>query len=229
MLEMTEGHDGYGYGCPHTLSNKNIASSAEFSFGRHLTSLILSLVMPQPTLAILRSLQSARTIVRIARAEIEPGHADGILVGCSSRLVAVAILNSELHPNGFNVFARGDVTKLEAPAPYADFQAKVLRLRGERLPRLPKLDLASWRALVTTAARRFPLITLHRERIDPDVCSIGRPTALTLRGGTLIEVDPAGAWEREEAEWHRFTWADITRVDFGGGYEEALSLVAGPL
>jgi hypothetical protein len=182
----------------------------------------------QPTLASLRSLQKARTMVRIARPEIEPGHVDGFIVGCSSRLVAVAILNDEVHPNGFNVFARSQLTKLRAPAPYAGFQSRVLRLRGERPPRLPKLDLASWRSLVTGAARRFPLVTLHAERVDPDVCFIGRPTGLSSRGGTLVTVDPHGAWERDQAEWHHFKWTDITRVDFGGGYEEALFMVAGP-
>jgi hypothetical protein len=184
-------------------------------------------VANQPTLAHLRALQRSRMLVRVERSKVEPGHVDGRIVGCSSKLVALAVLNDGRHPDGFNVFLRADVTKLLIPAPYAEFAAKILRLRGERLPRLPKLDLTSWRPLVSGAAQRFPLVTLHMERVNPDVCYIGRPTRLTPRTGTLITIDPAGAWDRDETDWLNFKWKDVTRVDLGGAYEEALALVAG--
>ena len=124
-------------------------------------------------------------------------------------------------PLAFNVFRLSDITQLESPAPHADFKAKVLRLRKERLSIAPKLDLSSWRTVVTSASRRFPLITLHTERRDADVCYIGRPTTLTARSGTFLSINPDGEWDDELA----VAWADVTRVDFGGAYEEALALV----
>lgn len=40
----------------------------------------------------------------------------------------------------------------------------------------------------------------------------------------LLEVNTRGGWARKP---RTFDTADVTRIDFGGGYEEALSLVAG--
>jgi hypothetical protein len=39
----------------------------------------------------------------------------------------------------------------------------------------------------------------------------------------IQEIDPDAAWRREPSEYRI---SQITRVDFGGGYEEALALVA---
>jgi hypothetical protein len=40
----------------------------------------------------------------------------------------------------------------------------------------------------------------------------------------LLEVSTRGGWGRKP---RTFDPADVTRLDFGGGYEQALSLVAG--
>jgi hypothetical protein len=73
------------------------------------------------------------------------------------------------------VFRLSDISKLESPGPYAEFKAKVLRLREEGLSPAPKLDLSSWRTVVETASRRFPLVTLHIEQKVPNICYVGRP------------------------------------------------------
>ena len=177
----------------------------------------------RPTLAAVRRLMEARTLVRVHRAEVEDGHVDGRIVGCSASLVALAILSEGIRPDGFNVYLRADISKLEAPGPCSEFYVQALKLRSQRIPSLGKLDMRSWRSVVAGAGRRFPLVTVHMERKNPDVCYIGRPVLVDKRGASFETISPRARWNGERLE---VAWADVTRVDFGGSYEEALALVA---
>jgi hypothetical protein len=78
--------------------------------------------------------------------------------------------------------------------------------------------------LLGTASRAFPLITILRETVAPDVCHIGRVVAVSDSEVSLLEIGPDADWD-DEPESYRTK--EITRVDFGGVYEEALRLVGG--
>lgn len=80
---------------------------------------------------------------------------------------------------------------------------------------------------MSTVSRRFPLMTLHMEKTSADVCFVGRPLHVNARRGTFVTISPAAQWDRDEPL--TVPWADLTRLDIGGAYEEALALVAGPL
>jgi len=177
------------------------------------------------SIARLRALQSKRTLVRFHRATVEEGHVTGVIAGVSTRLIALSVLSDGLRPNGFSVVRRADVSELLAPDPYAGFANEALRLRGDKLGKLPKLDLTSWHTLVTGAQKRFPLLTLHLELTQPDLCYIGRPVELTARAGTFLTIGPDAEWDRQDLA--KLPWRDVTRIDFGGEYEQALALVAG--
>jgi hypothetical protein len=92
------------------------------------------------------------------------------------------------------------------------------------MPRKPRLKLASLGALLWSANRAFPLVTIHREKVDPDVCHIGRITALKNNRVSLLEIGPDALWDKEISD---YSLKEITRVDFGGDYEKALHLVGG--
>ena len=78
--------------------------------------------------------------------------------------------------------------------------------------------------LLVSAGRHFPLVTVHREGIDPDVCWIGRVLGIERGRVSLLEITPDATWE-EKPESFRLN--EITRVNFGGDYETALHLVGG--
>jgi hypothetical protein len=126
--------------------------------------------------------------------------------------------------DGFQCFRLRDVRELRVPNPHADFVEKVLRLRGERTPKKPRVKLETLESLLVTASRCFPLVTIHREVVDPHVCHIGRVEGIARGWVPLLEIDPSGVWDAEPIEYRL---AEITRVDFGGDYEEALFLVGG--
>jgi hypothetical protein len=75
-----------------------------------------------------------------------------------------------------------------------------------------------------TAARRFPLVTVHEENKNSEVCWIGRPVGFERASVELQEVTPAGRWSPRT---RRYQLRSITKIDFGGGYEAALAAAAG--
>ena len=110
------------------------------------------------------------------------------------------------------------------PAPYAAFAEAALEKRGERVPRKPRVNMAGIGELLTSAGRAFPLVTIHREEIDPDACWIGRVLAANRSIVSIREITPAARWESTPEE---YALSEITRVGFGADYEGALYLVGG--
>lgn len=184
---------------------------------------------PMHTVISHKALQQAlcsRRPARIHRERIERGWIHGRILAVTQARTALAIHGESVNLNGITVVSNRDITRLQSPDPNARFLEQVLRLRGERYPRLGRLDLTSWQTVVASAAKRARLVTVHVERKDPDVCYIGRPVKMDDLRLTLMTVSPHGVWQPRELM--TFAWRDVTRVDYGGGYEGALALIAGP-
>lgn len=164
-----------------------------------------------------------RTLVRVERSAVDPHTFDGYILASSETLVLMAIVSGDIRLNGYTVLRTGDITYVENPAPHSDFQQKALTLRQEA-PSLPEgIQLDNLKALMTSLSAISPLMTINRERIDPEICYIGR---LRLAGDNkflMDEIDPDASWYKTPAE---FRYDEITRVDFDTAYEQALHLVA---
>ena len=166
------------------------------------------------------------TLVRIARGAFEETcpEFEGVVIGLSDSLVCLAILDDRVRYNGIDTFYRDQVSDLEIPAPHATFYETALRLRGDCAPQAPPLDLSSMRDVIDSISTIAPLIVIHRERQEPEICEIGQVTALDAKTFQMREIDPGADWADEVSE---FRYEDISRVGFGGEYESALALVAG--
>ena len=116
-----------------------------------------------------------------------------------------------------------DVKNLRSD-PYASFAAAALKKRGERRPKKPPVSVANIEELLLSAGKAFPLVTIHREEVDPDVCWIGRVQGVNRGRVSLLEIGPDTIWE-DKPEKYRIK--EVTRVNFGGDYENALHLVGG--
>jgi hypothetical protein len=165
---------------------------------------------------------ASRSLVRISR-KVEPGVADGYVVNTSEQWLLLLLVGDAISYAGFQAFRLQDVASLEIPSPRAAFYETVLRKRGLRRPMTPRLGLSSSEELVRSAGERFPLITIHREKADPGVCHIGQVVRVSPASISLLEVDSDAAWDEAPTAYRL---AQVTRVDFGGPYEEALTLVA---
>lgn len=126
--------------------------------------------------------------------------------------------------NGFSCVRLADVRNLRVPHKYFEFIESALKKLGERVPNKTRVLLGTLPKLLRSASKQFPLVTIHRERVDPDVCFIGQVEEVSRAVLFIREIGPDAVWETE-AETYRLS--EITRADFGGGYEEALYLVGG--
>ncbi len=126
---------------------------------------------------------------------------------------------------GYMAFRPKDVSELTVPGPNSEFALKALRLRGLRR-QVPKgLRVGSLPALIRSANSVGAVVTIHLEKLAPETCYIGRVAAITPRELELHEITPGAKWNRATTV---FRLADISRVDFGGPYEDALARIGGP-
>lgn len=161
------------------------------------------------------------TLVRLART-IESGHVSGYVVEVGPELFLMCVVSDLILFDGFQAFRLDDLERVWNPAPHRAFVERALTLRGQERPAAPGVDLANLKALLTSAAGRFPLLTIYREHVEPDSCHIGRVVIVSDRTVTLREISPDATWDQDT---EAYALQEITRVDFGGLYEDALALV----
>jgi hypothetical protein len=136
----------------------------------------------------------------------------------------LALIDETIRFNGYQCLRLQDVKRLEAPARYGTFLVAALHKRKERVSRKPNIKLESIAELLESANRLFPMITIHREIEKPGSCWIGRVIEISKSAVLLHEIGPDAVWDKEPT---KHLLSEITRVEVGGGYEEALQLVGG--
>jgi hypothetical protein len=161
-------------------------------------------------------------LVRLTRA-FEPGRIRGYVLDVGSQFFVMALVSDRLWLDGYECFRIGDAKTLEHD-PYATFAETALRLRLEVRSEVSPASVSSLADLLRSAAAAFPLITIHTEHADPDCCWVGRVLSVNRKRVTLQEINPDATWDVDSSE---FRLSDITRVSFGGDYEDALFIVGG--
>lgn len=127
--------------------------------------------------------------------------------------------------NGYSVISRRDIRKMKVQRGDC-LLARALSLKQISPAKPTDISIGSWPELLESVDRQFPLFTIYMERLDPDVCYIGRLAARSATTFGLKEIDINARWTRSRS----YKFADLTSVDFGGGYENALaSLAATPV
>jgi len=172
----------------------------------------------------LENAQAEQQIVRVTREAFDAQGDLGYVEALDEDLVLLSLISDDIWFNGFSVLRIDDISELEAPHACADFIEEALRLRDEVSEAVPGVSLKEIGAAIRTSGRLFPLVVIHREVADPETCRIGRVEKVTKDSVTLLEIGPDAEWESEPST---FALDEVTRVDFGGGYEEALALVGG--
>jgi hypothetical protein len=154
----------------------------------------------------------------------EEGSVSGYVLGVSSYWLLLSLVSGDIRFNGFQCFRLCDVRRFQMPHPHAEFFEAALKKREERVPKRPRVNLACIEDLLRSANRSFPLVTIFRERVDPDFCWVGRVLEMDTRRVTLLQINPDARWHSKPTD---FRLSEITRVDFGGDYEDALHIVGG--
>lgn len=159
--------------------------------------------------------------IRIFRQRVEGEDAwtSGILMDASRDLLLLQVISDQIDLNGFQIIRRSDISHIERPVPQQEFLMKALKLKKQE-PRHPGIiNLDSMQKALRTAARLSPLITVHQEITDPSVCWIGR---LNKIDNDLLYLQCMSPDAKFESSLDMFDVESITRIDFGGAYEDAL-------
>jgi len=163
-----------------------------------------------------------REFIRFSR-RFESSKIRGYVLDVGPQFFLLALVSDRIWFDGFECFRVNDVGDLR-PDPYAPFAEAALKKRGERRPKKPRVRVANVEDLLLSAGKAFLLVTIHREEVDPEVCWIGRVQGVNRGRLSLLEIRPDAVWEDTPEEYRI---KEITRVNFGGDYENALHLVGG--
>jgi len=167
-----------------------------------------------------------RGLVQIERGGFDPRDRTfhGYPLATGDDLVLLSVLSDRIDLDGYEAIKIQDITSCELDFPRKAFYQKALELKGEVPGPVPALDLTSIRAMLDSAQRQFPLFVIHRERVAPGECEIGRLKLTSDEAFAIHYIDPSAQWA-DDAEHYRY--ADVTRVGFGDEYAKTLALVAG--
>jgi hypothetical protein len=152
---------------------------------------------------------------------------EGFVVGIGHKWVAVSKLGMGIWLDGWTLVRLCDIRAVEFRGWNVQNSIEIAALSVGRQWPVPELAIDMGDALaatVRTVASHGGLLTVFREYDTPDVCWIGHPGSVDGQTLTFLPVDSQAEWGRR----HRlFDVADISRIDFGGGYEAALATIAG--
>lgn len=146
----------------------------------------------------------------------------GYVVDASDEFMMLQLVDDRISLNGYTLIRIADITKLDADVPHAAFIAKALEIRKKVVRQPVLVDLTSIETILSSIDQNFPLMTLHKEATDPDTCWVGSLDSIGEKTVTIKEMSPDAKWTGTR----RLPVEEISRIDFDGGYEVALALVA---
>jgi hypothetical protein len=143
----------------------------------------------------------------------------GFVVGVSEMLVLFHVLSSgTMRLNGYTAIRLKDIEECTEDDTFAP---TALKLMGERPKPQPDLLLLDMPGLLSSVGAHFPLLEVFQEKTNGSFY-IGRVVGFGKKKVHLQAVSRAAEW----GDIYKFSCANITRIDFGDGYDQALWLVA---
>jgi hypothetical protein len=146
----------------------------------------------------------------------------GYVVDASDEFLMLQLVDDRISLNGYSLLRISDITKLDTDVTHARFIEKALEIRKKCVKQPVLVDLTDISTILKSIDQHFPLMALHKESVDPDTCWVGSIDSIGDKTVTLNEMSPDAKWNGTK----RLNIDEITRIDFDGGYETALALVA---
>lgn len=171
-----------------------------------------------------RSIENERLIKVWRKKNIDRKAIIGFPVDVSHELLIIQSMNDSIQLDSYIVIRIKDIHSLDSSPNYRSFYEKALKMRHMKCVRSVGVELTSFRTMLESADYHYPLLVLHKESGTGGSCAVGRIKTLTDRSVTLRWLTPGARWEGVSSS---YKLNEITRVDFGGLYENALAMVAG--
>ena len=165
------------------------------------------------------------SLIEIDRNPLTAENLMGFPVVLSSLFLVLSVVDDCYFLNGFSVIRLDDVRRYRVLTDREDLIRYALSKRYPggylKKPRLTSEEMQDF-SFLSTVHGRFPLVTIFREAMDNTVCQIGCIETMKPKTFLLREIDIDGSW----CGMRRFRYDDVTRIDVGGTYEEALWMYA---
>jgi hypothetical protein len=145
----------------------------------------------------------------------------GSIVLENKNWLVLALLNDAVFYDGYVAVRRSDINEI-VDASEEGFESRALKVLARNPESLGDLSARSASGLVNAMAKRYRLITVHREFRNPNSCVIGEIASVSRTEIQLHSIT-------RKARFQRGTWtipfSDITRIEWGGMYEQAIEAV----
>lgn len=175
--------------------------------------------------ALQRSVRN-RALVQVIRRQLEEDgeHLVGVPVAVGTEWLVISRLGDAILLDGFDALRLSDITDVKHDFQRRSFYVRGLKHKRAALAALPALDLNSGRDLLRSAQRCYSLLVISREIENPGVAEIGRIIRASSHSYAMRLLTPNAKWVSEGVSYRT---GEITRIGFGGEYEETLAAVAG--
>jgi signal recognition particle subunit SEC65 len=164
-----------------------------------------------------------KTLVELCRRPRIKERITGFIVGYSDNWILLHRLDwNAFVLDGYSLVRHADVENLRIFSRRENWPKRAvekLRLLPKRIVKVSVENLAD---AIVDISKKFPLIHVERELKYPGECWIGYPFETKSQKLVLENLDHLATWTGH----YSIMLKDITRVDFGGGYERALALTA---
>jgi hypothetical protein len=176
--------------------------------------------------SVLKAAIERFALLRFARGRIEEQGESliGVPVAIGKQWVVLARMDDAIRFDGFDALRLEDLTMVDRTFPRRSFYLGALGAKRCRMASIPGLDLTNARTLLESVKTWYSLVVVDREVGEWDGADIGRVLRFSSKSFTLQLLSPDAEWDRDP---QRIDLADVTRVGFGGEYEETLAAVAG--
>ena len=138
------------------------------------------------------------------------------------RFLVMQVVDESFHLDGYSVLPIEDIDRYRVAEEQDDMTRYVLinRYGPEYLDStvIEQMNLEDF-SFLKQVHKHYPLISVHRGYISDTKFSVGRIVRVEEDFSLLHEVSTEACWIDGLM---KFDYDDVTRIDFGGAYEEAL-------
>lgn len=166
---------------------------------------------------------SNKWLVRFNREPFDNSYNYGFVLDCSDDFTLLNNYNEDAGVTGFCVFPNSTVKKYKIYDDANSFKVLSLELKDTTPKEKPNVSIQTIEKLLESVNKSFPLIVVHCERLNRDVVWIGKVMEIKKKSFTMLEITPNAEWLENP---NRFKFKDVTKIEFGNGYENDLHSVA---
>jgi len=162
-------------------------------------------------------------LVRFNREPFDTGTMVGFILDVNDDFTLLNAFDDDAGIIGFTVF-RNETVKSYIVYSEPDWhESLVVKLKNLEPKERPNVSIDSIPDLLRTANENFPLVVVFREKMRNDACWIGKILEIKKKTFVMREISANAEWDEKPT---RFNFNDVTRIEFGNGYENNLALVA---